>query len=538
MLLSLITFLPMLIGVLLLFFRGEKIVRITALVFALAEFFLSLIVLKNFDAGTVNLQFVEKFNWIPSFGIHYYLGLDGLSLWLILLTTFLTPLIILASWNSIDKKIPAFHCALLVLETAMLGAFLSMDAILFFSFWELMLVPMFLLVGIWGGEKRIYAAYKFFIYTMVGSIFMLVAIIVLMVMTKNQMGAMSSSLLDFYKLHIPFDPHHFANPQTLMFFAFSLAFAIKVPIFPLHTWLPDAHVQAPTPGSVILAGVMLKMGTYGFLRFSIPLFNDAAKQYAPLFIALAVIGVIYGSLVAMVQPDMKKLVAYSSVSHLGYCMLGLFAMNVEGVTGSLFQMLNHGVSTGALFLLVGMIYERTHSRDISKYGGLAKVMPVFAIFFFITTLSSIAVPGTNGFVGEFLILFGAFKASPIMAGIATTGSVLGAVYMLWLYKKVFFGKPGELVPEIEEAGSHGTAHGNDMDLHSAAQANKRHDFDHKHKHPLLDLSVREIAILVPLMILIFWMGLFPNMFLDKTKASIEHWVKSQGHYELSQNDKK
>ncbi|MFI5205940.1 MAG: NuoM family protein, partial [Candidatus Paceibacterales bacterium] len=371
--------------------------------------------------------------------------------------------------------------------------------VLFFMFWELMLVPMFLLIGVWGGDKRIYASYKFFIYTMVGSIFMLVAIIALMFLTKEQMGTMSASLLDFYKLKIPF------GPQALMFFAFSLAFAIKVPIFPLHTWLPDAHVQAPTAGSVILAGVLLKMGTYGFLRYSIPLFPDAAKYFGPLFIGLAVFGIIYGALVAMVQPDMKKLVAYSSVSHLGYCMLGLFSLNAEGITGSLYQMLNHGVSTGALFLLVGMIYERTHSREISKYGGLAAAMPVFAVFFFITTLSSIAVPGTNGFVGEFLVLLGAFKKNQLVAGIATTGMVFGAVYMLWMYKKIFFGKSGELVPEVAD----------------------------DHKHPLLDLSLREVCVLVPLMVLIFWMGLFPGAFLDKTKASIDHLVKNHGQYELT-----
>ncbi len=504
MLITLIIFLPLVFGIGILFIKNEKIAKSIAFGFSVAEFLLSLVLLHRFDASSVSLQFVEKVEWLPSFGIQYFVGVDGLSLWLVLLTTFLMPIIFLSSWTAITKKVPAYCAAMLILQTAMLGTFLSIDMILFFVFWELMLVPMFLLIGIWGGEKRIYAAYKFFIYTMLGSIFMMVAIIVLMFLTKTQLGTMSSSLLDFYKLKIPFDSGYFFNPQTLMFFAFSLAFAIKVPIFPLHTWLPDAHVQAPTPGSVVLAGVMLKMGTYGFLRFAIPLFPEAAKQYAPLFIGIAVFGIIYGALVAMVQPDMKKLVAYSSVSHLGFCILGLFAMNIEGVTGSLYQMLNHGVSTGALFILVGMIYERTHSREISKYGGLASVMPVFAIFFFITTLSSIAVPGTNGFVGEFLVLLGAFKVNKLAAGLAATGMIFGAVYMLWMYKRIFFGTAGHIVADGD-------------------------------KHPLIDLNAREIAVLVPLMILIFWMGFFPGNFLDKTKVSIEHLVRNHGQYTLTMN---
>ncbi|MBK9293660.1 MAG: NADH-quinone oxidoreductase subunit M [Oligoflexia bacterium] len=496
MILSLVTFLPLVVGLVLLFFKSDKFVKIAALLLAVAEFVLSLALLKNFDSTTASLQFVEKYDWIPQFGISYFIGLDGISLWLILLTTFLTPIIVLASWNAIDKKIKAFHAALFILQTAMLGAFVAIDSVLFFVFWELMLVPMFLLVGIWGGEKRIYAAYKFFIYTMVGSIFMLVAIITLMAMAKTQLGVMSASLLDFYKLQIPLQAQH------LMFLAFALAFAIKVPIFPLHTWLPDAHVQAPTPGSVILAGVLLKLGTYGFIRFAIPLFPLAVEYFSIYFIILGVFGIIYGALVAMVQPDMKKLVAYSSVSHLGYCVLGIFALNTEGVTGSLYQMLNHGISTGALFLLVGMIYERTHSREIANYGGLAKVMPLFAIFFFITTLSSIAVPGTNGFVGEFLILLGAFKANKIAAALAATGMVLGAVYMLWMYKRIFFGLPGKLL----------TGH-----------------------HELKDLNKREVMVLVPLMILIFVMGIFPNLFLDKTKASIEGFLKNNNQMQVSLN---
>jgi NADH-quinone oxidoreductase subunit M len=320
----------------------------------------------------------------------------------------------------------------------------------------------------------------------------------------------SASLLDFYKLNIPYNPTTFLNPQILMFFAFALAFAIKVPMFPLHTWLPDAHVQAPTAGSVILAGVLLKMGTYGFLRFAIPLFPEAVARFSDVFIYLAIFGIIYGALVAMVQPDMKKLVAYSSVSHMGYVVLGIFTLTTSGVSGGLYQMLNHGVSTGGLFLLVGMIYERTHSREISKYGGLAKALPLFAILFFIVTLSSIAVPGTNGFIGEFLILLGTFEVNKIWAAVAVTGVVWGAAYMLWMYKRIFFGKAGALVPEIVDVG-----HGHAAD----------HGSDHSEKHPLFDLNFRELAIMLPIIILIFWMGLFPNHFLDKTKASVDFFVR-------------
>jgi NADH-quinone oxidoreductase subunit M len=517
MLLSLVTFLPLVVGCLLFLVPNDKASRFVALIAAVAEFVISLLILQQFDGVSAQMQLVEKQSWISAFGINYFIGIDGISLWLVLLTTFLTPITILASWKSIDSKIKSFHACMLILETAMIGAFVSLDAILFYMFWELMLIPMYLLVGVWGGERRIYAAVKFFIYTMVGSVFMLVAIIALMYYTKDQTGMISASLLDFYKLKLPFSADNFFNPQTLMFFAFALAFAIKVPMFPLHTWLPDAHVQAPTPGSVILAGVLLKMGTYGFLRFAMPLFPDAMTQYAWLFVGLAVFGIVYGALVAMVQPDMKKLVAYSSVSHLGYVVLGLFAFNHEGVTGGLYQMLNHGVSTGGLFLLVGMIYERTHSREISKYGGLAKVLPLYAIVFFIITLSSIAVPGTNGFIGEFLILLGTFKMSKIAAVIAVTGVVWGAVYMLWLYKRIFFGPAGELVPEV--ADDHG---------HAQATTPGHHD-----KHPLFDLDLREMAVMIPLLVLVFWMGLFPNHFLDKSKASVDFFVKNRGQYHLA-----
>ncbi|MFP5518391.1 MAG: NuoM family protein [Bdellovibrionia bacterium] len=504
MILSTLVFLPLLFALLVAIWPKESSLRQVALGFSLVEFALSLNVLQQFNPASAGLQMVEKHMWIERFGIQYFLGIDGISLWLVILTTFLTPIIILASWNSIDQKRKGFHAALFVLQTAMLGTFLAIDAIFFYVFWELSLVPMYFMVGIWGGARRIYATVKFFIYTMAGSVLMLVAIIYMMYLTQEATGQMSANLLDFYKLKIPFVGGEFFSLQTLLFFAFALAFAIKVPAFPVHTWLPDAHVEAPTPGSVILAGVMLKMGTYGFMRWVIPLFPEASQHWAWLFLLIAAIGIVYGALVAMVQPDIKKLVAYSSVSHMGYILLGLFAFNVYGMTGGLYQMLNHGISTGALFILIGMIYERTHSREISKYGGLASALPIFTIFFFIVTLSSIAVPMTNGFVGEFLILLGTFEASPGFAYVAVSGVVLGAVYMLWMFKRVFFGEKGELV----------------RDEH----------------HPLKDLSPREIAVLVPMVIMIFWMGLFPSFFLNYSKASIDHLVKNRMTYNLSINE--
>ena len=496
MLLSIIVFMPLLSALVVLLMPSKKITRVAALTLATVEFLLSLLILARFDGASPQLQLVEKIPWIPSFGINYFLGIDGISLWLVLLTTFLTPLTLLGSWNSIDDKVKSYHACMLILETAMLGTFLAFDGILFYFFWELMLIPMYFLIGVWGGDRRIYAAVKFFIYTMVGSVFMLVAIIALMYYTKEQTGVLSASFLDFYKLKLPFDGAHFATPQTLMFFAFALAFAIKVPMFPLHTWLPDAHVQAPTPGSVILAGVLLKMGTYGFLRLAIPLFPEAATHFAWVFIVLAVFGIIYGALVAMIQPDMKKLVAYSSVSHLGYVVLGLFTFTAFGVTGGLYQMLNHGVSTGGLFLLVGMIYERTHSREIAKYGALARVLPLYAVAFFLITISSIAVPGTNGFIGEFLVLLGTFQVNRWAALFAVTGVIWGAAYMLWMYKRIFFGKKGELVPAVASDGGHGGHdHGNDHSHGASAPASAHQSHE---PHPLFDMSLREICVMAPL----------------------------------------
>lgn len=503
--LSLVIFLPALFACIIALWPQKNTIRELALGFSLIELGASLFLLKNFDSSTASLQFVEKFSWIERFGISYFVGVDGISIMLVILTTVLMPIMILGSWKSIDEKIKGFHVALFVLQAAMLGSFLAMDAVLFYTFWELSLVPMYFIIGIWGGARRIYATVKFFIYTMSGSVLMLLAIIFMMRLTPEVTGgSISASLLDFYKLKIPFVGNEFFTPQTLLFFAFAIAFAIKVPLFPLHTWLPDAHVEAPTPGSVVLAGVMLKMGTYCYLRWVIPLFPDAAAHYAWLFVALGVVGIVYGALVAMIQPDVKKLVAYSSVSHMGYIILGLFVLNVYGMNGALYQMLNHGVSTGGLFLLIGMIYERTHSREIAKYGGLASAMPIFTIVFVIVTMSSIAVPLTNGFIGEFLILMGSFQYNPWVASIAVTGVVLGAAYMLWMVKKVFFGPAGEIVSEAS----------------------------HDPAHALHDLSLREMIVMTPILILIVWMGLFPNTFMDYSKASVDHLLKNQQNYSL------
>lgn len=499
--LSVLIFLPLLFILILSFLPEGKVLRFSVFGFSLMHFVYSLYLLVAFDKSTADLQFAEIQHWVPDFGIKYFVAVDGLSIWLVLLTTFLCPLVVLATWTSVTERLKLFYGSIFALQSAMLGTFLAFDAILFYTFFELGLVPMYMLIGIWGGKRRLYATMKFFIYTMAGSVLMLMGIIYMMLLCSEQLGQISSNLLDFYRLNIPFVGGTFLNSQTLLFFAFGIAFAIKVPMIPFHTWLPDAHVEAPTAGSVILAGVMLKMGTYGFLRFSLPLFPDASSYWAWVVLFLGVLGIVYGALVAMVQPDMKKLVAYSSVSHMGYIVVGLFSLNAQGVTGGIYQMLNHGISTGALFLLVGMIYDRTHSREIAKYGGLASRMPLFTILFFIATFSSIAVPLTNGFIGEFLILIGLYKAAPAFAYVAVLGVVLGAVYMLWMCKKVFFGKESELVGDTS--------------------------------HPLLDLNPRELSLMAPLVILIFWMGIFPGHFLQYTEASVNHLIKSQQNYELN-----
>jgi len=462
----------------------KNIIRWIALIISVVVFFVSLRIYFGFDPSDPEFQFVEHHQWIKKYGISYFIGLDGLSLWLVLLTTFLTPVTIISTWSAITKRVKEFMVAMLVLETAMLGTFVSLDLFLFYVFWEIMLIPMYLIIGVWGGERRIYAAIKFFLYTAVGSLLMLVCIIGLVYFHKESSGEITFNLLSLYGTHLP------RTYEILFFAAFALAFAIKVPMFPLHTWLPDAHVEAPTAGSVILAGILLKMGTYGFIRFAMPLFPAGSAYFTPLIITLSIIGIIYGALVAMVQPDIKKLVAYSSVSHLGYCMLGLYVLTGQGVEGSILQMINHGISTGALFLLVGVLYERRHTRLIEEYGGIARVMPIYSTIFLIVTMSSIGFPTTNGFIGEFLILLGAFKANKAAAVLAATGVILGAVYMLWMVQRVFYG-------EIK----------NPKNL------------------TLKDINLREFAYLAPLVILIFWIGLYPNFFLDKMHVSVHKFIK-------------
>jgi len=462
----------------------DATIRWATLLIMLAGFALSLKLFLGYDpqAGQP-MQFLERASWLPPYGIEYKVGLDGMSLLLFMLTTFLGPIGVLCSWSYIGKQVQAFHVSLLLLQTAMLGAFVSLNLFLFYVFWEAMLIPMYFLIGIWGGPRRIYAAVKFFLYTLAGSLLMLVAILYLYFQHQHQFGFSSFDLMDLMRVQVPF------GAEKLLFLAFALSFAIKVPMFPFHTWLPDAHVEAPTAGSVILAGVLLKMGTYGFLRFAMPLFPAAAEHYYTLIAVLALIGIIYGALVSMVQPDLKKLVAYSSVSHLGFVMLGLVVLNVQGVEGSVLQMVNHGLSTGALFILVGILYERRHTRLIADFGGLARAMPVFAVFFMIITLSSIGLPGLNGFVGEFLILLGAFHKSVVFAVLAASGVILAAVYMLWMFKRVMFGP-----------------------------------LDKEENKSLQDLNFREVATLVPIVILVLWIGIYPQTFLRKMDRSVESFL--------------
>ena len=486
MLLTTIVFLP-LAGALLVLLAGgrgdnperEPLVRNVALGVSLLSLATTLYLWWAFNPVSADYQFVENREWLPQFGISYHLGVDGISLFLIVLTGVLTPLSLLTSWESIHKNVKLFSFFLLALETAMLGVFVSLDLFLFYIFWDAVLIPMYFLIGIWGYERRIYAAVKFILYTMVGSILMLVAIIGLSYAHMAATGTQTFNLLDLYGTPLS------TTMEAWFFLAFALAFLIKVPLFPFHTWLPDAHVEAPTAGSVILAGVMLKMGTYGLLRFAFPLFPHAAREYAPYIAILAVIGIIYGALVAMVQPDMKKLVAYSSVSHLGFVVLGICAMNMQGVQGAVYQMLNHGISTGGLFLIVGMLSDRRHTRVIAEFGGLKKVTPRLVAAFLIVTLSSIGLPGLNGFVGEFLILLGAFRYDPRLAAFAATGVILSATYMLWMFQRVNYG-------EVSEKNA-----------------------------SLPDLKPREWVILVPVIAMTVIMGVLPNLFLEPMAPSIE-----------------
>lgn len=480
--LTLLTFFPVLGALLLMFVprAAHDSIKSIALIIAFVTMMLSFALYSMFDPVAIGMQFEINLPWITSMGIHYHMGIDGISLLLIVLTTVLTILAILSSWRSITHGVKGFYISILLLTTGMLGVFCSLDLFMFYVFWEVMLVPMYFIIGVWGGVRRIYAAIKFVLFTMFGSLLMLVAILYILFEYQRYSGEYSFDLMKLVEMPIDY------RAQLWLFGAFALAFAIKVPLFPFHTWLPDAHVEAPTAGSVILAGVLLKMGTYGFLRFCLPMFPEATMAYMPYICVLALIAIVYGALVAMVQKDVKSLVAFSSVSHMGFVMLGIFALNLQGLQGAVLQMLNHGISTGALFLLVGMIYERRHTRLIEEFGGLAKVMPVFATFFMIATLSSIGLPLTNGFVGEFLILIGAFKANMYYGIIATTGVIFAACYMLWMYQRVVFGDVTK--PENEE---------------------------------LKDVSWREKLILIPLVILVFFIGIYPKPFLERIEPAVK-----------------
>jgi len=457
---------------------AERTHKVVAIAVSTAVFVLSLALVHGFRLEP-GMQFEVSREWMPSLGIRYHVGVDGLSLWLIILTTLLTPLSLLASWHSIHARVKAFNIFMLLLEAGMLGVFVALDLFLFYIFWEAMLIPMYFLIGMWGHERRIYAAIKFFLYTMAGSALMLVAFIAL----YRASPAHSFDVLALMQAPVP------PSMQTWLFAAFALAFAIKVPMFPFHTWLPDAHVEAPTAGSVILAGVLLKMGGYGFLRLAFPLFPDAAYRFAPYIGALAVIGIVYGALLSLVQPNLKKLVAYSSVSHLGFVMLGIAAFTTTSVVGAVYQMLNHGISTGALFLMVGMLYDRRHTFAIAEYGGLKAVMPWFASLFLLVCLSSLAVPGFNGFVGEFLIMLGSWPLSHPMVALAATGVILASGYILWMVQRVLYG-----------------------------------EVTHPANRALPDLTVREFAVLVPLIVLAIVMGVASPLFTRLIEPSVQTLV--------------
>ncbi len=477
-LLSLVTFLPLAGAAIILTIRGEAEVvarnaRWAALWASLITFALSLLLWLRFDSDNGDFQFVEQTEWFGEFGIGYHMGVDGISMLFILLSTLLTPLCILASWESVRDRVREYMIAFLVLESMMIGMFAALDFVLFYVFFEAVLIPMFLIIGVWGGARRVYAAFKFFLYTLAGSVLMLLAILAMWY------TAGTTDIPTLMETAFPRDM------QFWLFLAFMASFAVKVPMWPVHTWLPDAHVEAPTAGSVILAGVLLKMGAYGYLRFSLPMLPQASVDFAPLIFALSVIAIVYTSLVAFAQEDMKKLIAYSSVAHMGIVTLGIFTFNVQGISGALFTMLSHGVISGALFLCVGVLYDRVHTREIARYGGIAKIMPAYAMIFMLFTMASVALPGTAGFPGELLVIVGAFKVNPWVALGAALGMILGAAYMLWLYRRVAFGKI------------------------------TRDDL-----RALLDLSPREYAIFAPLILLTLWMGIYPSSFLNVFEASV------------------
>ena len=480
-LLSSILFLP-LAGALVLMCipaRQEKVIKWLANLLMLAGFVISLPLWWSFNIQDPAFQFTERAPWIPSIGASYFLGVDGFSALMVLLTTLVGVIATLSSWTAIHERIKEYYVFLLILQTGMLGAFMALDFLLFFLFWEVMLVPMYFLIGIWGSDRRLYSAIKFFLYTLVGSVVMLLGIIALYFHHHAVTGVYSFDVTEYYRLQIPY------TLQWWCFLAFFLGFAIKVPMFPFHTWLPDAHTDAPTAGSVILAAILLKMGTYGFIRFSLPILPDATVAFVPFMVTLSLIGIVYGALCAMAQQDWKRLVAYSSVSHLGMAMLGMFALTPAGVTGSIMQQINHGISTGMLFLIVGVVYERRHTREIAEYGGLSKPMPLYAAIFLIATMSSIGLPALNGFIGEVLILQGVFVVNRMWAAVAASGIVLGAAYMLWLYQRTMFGK-----------------------------------VENPKNQNLPDLNLREVVVFAPLVLLAFWIGLFPMPVLNRLAPAV------------------
>ena len=486
-LLSLTTFLPLLGALFILTIRGETEVvtrnaRAVALLTSVATFIVSLFIAVKFNGASPDFQFKETATWFPGTTISYAMGVDGISMWFVLLSTFLTPICILSSFAGVTKRVKEYMVAFLVLETMMVGMFCALDLVLFYIFFEAVLIPMFIIIGVWGGQRRVYAAFKFFLYTLAGSVLMLLAMMAI-----------------YFEAHTTDIPSLMAHSfpfalQQWLWLAFFASFAVKVPMWPVHTWLPDAHVEAPTAGSVILAGVLLKMGAYGFLRFSVPMLPDASVYFTPLIYTLSIVAVIYTSLVALVQDDMKKLIAYSSVAHMGFVTIGIFSMTVQGVEGAVYQMLSHGVVSGALFLCVGIVYDRMHTREINRYGGLATRMPKYAAVFMLFTMASVGLPGTSGFVGEFLVLLGVFQVSTWVSFFAATGLVLGAAYMLVLYRRVMFGR---LVREDLKA--------------------------------ILDLDLREVAVFVPLILIVIWMGVYPSTFLEPIHATV---AKMIDNYEL------
>ncbi|MBM3598333.1 MAG: NADH-quinone oxidoreductase subunit M [Alphaproteobacteria bacterium] len=481
--LSVTTFLPLVGAVFILLTRGEpdmvaRNARNVALWTSLITFVVSLLIWAGFDSSSAEFQFVEKAEWLPSFNISYHMGVDGISLFFVLLSTLLTPICVLASWEVIETRVKEYMIAFLVLETLMVGMFCALDLVVFYMFFEGVLLPMFLIIGVWGGPRRVYAAFKFFLYTLLGSVLMLIAILAM--------------YFDSGTTDIPTLMKHGFHPswQIWLWLAFFASFAVKVPMWPVHTWLPDAHVEAPTAGSVILAGVLLKMGGYGFLRFSLPIFPEASAFFAPMVYTLSIVAIIYTSLVALAQEDMKKLIAYSSVAHMGFVTIGIFTVNRQGLEGAMIQMLSHGVVSAALFLCVGVVYDRMHSRLIDSYGGLVHRMPIYAVVFMLFTLASVGLPGTSGFIGEFLALVGAYQANTWVAFFAATGVVLGAAYMLWLYRRVMFGK-----------------------------------LEKESLKDILDMSWREVAVFAPLILVTLWMGIYPVSFLTPMHASIDKLIK-------------